>query len=252
LTVLGRSASPLDAILVRDEASETLAAAFATAWSPDRRAAVRSMATDQPSAHLLSTLQRVFPQLVCLALDPLHLAFAYEYCHGGRRTPGSRALRRILAKCWRRNPTLTQSHWGQFYTGTPTSQVASALQRNYVSQVAEHSMPLPHAECLLRVLDTTTPWLHPIDFLQAMAALSAVFRGEIETARVKRGTSLSRVLTFACSPDRVGWLFNNLRLLHSVSDVEAAWIATGTTANEVSPAGFCLRPLHDFIISLTT
>jgi hypothetical protein len=53
-----------------------------------------------------------------LCLDTVHLAMVYEYSTWHKKTPGSRFLRRIMAKFCVRGEGLTADTWGEPFDGT--------------------------------------------------------------------------------------------------------------------------------------
>ena len=59
---------------------------------------VRYLATDSPSPKLFRELKEIWPNLSCLSLDPFHVAIVYEPAQWGKKTAGSKALRRLLNK----------------------------------------------------------------------------------------------------------------------------------------------------------
>ena len=95
-----------------------------------------------------------------------------------------------------------------------------------------HAMPLATAARILREIDGNCPWSNSTEFLRAMAAHSAVFVEELRRRTHHSGVTLTKLIHNACQPSRMGWLFNNLRLLHALPECKRQLIASGTTANE--------------------
>ena len=83
LTVRGRTGAVLLLEPIRTEKSEDLIEAFENNFSDVALDQVRYMATDQPSPKLYQWLNTKCPNLVCLCLDPIHLAIVYEYAQCG-------------------------------------------------------------------------------------------------------------------------------------------------------------------------
>ena len=98
VTVRGRSGCVLALRLVREESVECIARVLLECFTEEQRLQVRYVGVDNPSRAMHLAFKQVCPSLVCLFLDVTHLAMNYEKGHRGRRSPGSVALRRALAK----------------------------------------------------------------------------------------------------------------------------------------------------------
>ena len=75
---------------------------------------VEYVSVDNPSKHYVRTLETVCPNLQVMALDPVHLAMTFESASFRKRTPCTRALRRILSKFSNVDETLNAGAWGLF------------------------------------------------------------------------------------------------------------------------------------------
>ena len=98
VSVVGRTGCLLALRMVREESAEHLAAEGRSWFTEEQRSRVRFIGCDNPSASLFDALKKTFPNLEVLVLDATHLALNYEKCSGGRSSPGSKALRRVLSK----------------------------------------------------------------------------------------------------------------------------------------------------------
>ncbi len=98
LTVRGRTSAVFGLWPVPEEDARSVHQAVVAGMPLDHRTKVKHLATDNPSPRLLAYMQRAFPNLKSLSLDPLHLAIVYEYATWRKRTPDSRMLRLILRK----------------------------------------------------------------------------------------------------------------------------------------------------------
>jgi hypothetical protein len=145
-----------------------------------------------------------------------------------------------MRKFWCFDPSIDSLHWGAPYTGETPAPPHSPLEQLYHTQIMDHAMDAAQADRLLCGLDVTRPWYRVADFMRAVAALASVYQDEIQQKSLKskgarkRGTPLRCVLAHACSPTRLQFLFNNLRLLHTLPAPLHGLLATGTTANEVT------------------
>ncbi len=187
------------------------------------------VATDAPSQKLFRTLGQVLPNLVALTLDPVHLAMHYESSSARKKTAGSAALRRCLAKFSNQNASLSPLHWGNFFS----DQDAKLTSREEAlrSQILDGSMHESKARRLLTKGEAATVWVSRVEFLEQLAAISSAFRSEV-VKKTEEGKSVSQLLWQAGQPDRLEYLFNNLRVRSAMSAVENSLLPTGTTSNE--------------------
>ena len=81
-----------------NEEAPAIAKRIAGSLPEDGLRQTRIVCTDDPSAHLLSTLRNVMPKLELLCLDPVHLCMTFEYGTYRRRTKASTMLRTIMQK----------------------------------------------------------------------------------------------------------------------------------------------------------
>ena len=231
LTVVGRTGAALGMHLVPDEGgpaiAESLRQAFSEVWS----ASVQSVASDQPTARLYLHLKQVFTNIKYLSLDPVHLPIVYEYAHFRKRSPGSRILRVIMAKFTKVAAGVSESHWGTPYCGTDAPPLRPNEQRMR-THVLEHTLPITQARAVLERMDGEAPWVTPFDFIEAVAALSAVFQSELHRRTHVAGVQLKKLLWNATAPHRLQWYFNNLRFRHSLLPSKLSLLGSGTSRNE--------------------
>ena len=98
LTVRGRTGAVLLLEPIRTEKSEDIVGSFERNFSNIALSQIRYMATDQPSPKLHDWLKTKATNLICLCLDPIHLAIVYEYAQWNKNTVGSKMLRALLSK----------------------------------------------------------------------------------------------------------------------------------------------------------
>jgi len=232
LTVMGRTSTPVAVVPVHHEAATDIASALESALSPEQLGAVRSMSVDHPSPVLFQVLRGVCPNLATMALDPTHLAMVYEHCHYRKRTPGSRALRILLAKFWREDPAADAASWGPAYDGTGLPPLLDELDSLHTDQILDGSMEYNRAARILDHIDPDAPWRCLSDWIEALAAHAAVHRAELVRRTHQSGAPLCRLIQNVAEPKKAQWLFNNLRLLHSLPPHARSLVASGTTANE--------------------
>jgi hypothetical protein len=231
LTVMGRTSTPLGTILIRSENAQEVAAALKRVLTDTQLAMVESVASDAPSAVLFAELKQVCPRLRTLAVDPLHLAMVYEHCFFRRKTPGSRCLRTLLAKFGKHDPTKHGDHWGPPYTGhgaEPLDAYSARRREEILSPVMSEAA----AQHIIAHVNPSEPWASRRDFVEAMAALRALFPSEVVRRSHVMGKSLFRLMYAATAPSKLEWYLNNQRALHHMPLGRRGLVAMGTTANE--------------------
>eukprot|EP00435_Cladocopium_sp_Y103_P014108 s4470_g3.t1 len=191
---------------------------------------VELLATDAPSKRLYEVLKGVLPNLQALALDPVHLAMHYESASSRRKTLGSAALRRGLAKFSCCQADRTEDNWGDFFTAEVAVRL-TARESTLRSQILDGSMAKFKAQRLLCNSDHSSPWVCRADFIEFLAALSAVHRSET-AKKTDDGKTLAHLLHQAADGERLEWLFNNIRIRAKLSVAEKILLPVGTTSNE--------------------
>ena len=94
------------------------------------------------------------------------------------------------------------------------------------------SMGRTTAKRILSNLDTSTPFIHRQDFFDCLAAVTATYTDEVCRKVPGPNREVSHVLWTACAPDRIEWLWNNMRLRCRISRAELALLPSGTASNE--------------------
>ena len=233
LTVMGRTSALLATSLMPNESTTSIALALTEALSPEERAQVRSISTDQPSQALLEELRVCFPNLLVLALDPVHLAITYEMCHFRKKTPGSKQLRVLLNKFNKEfSPGYAPSHVPVAFDGLDSQPLFGAHEEYLRECITSHAMPLHTASDVLANIDPNTAWTSFTDFLEALAALSSVHRKELQRRTHVNGVPLKRLLYNVTGKTRIGWLHNNLALRLLLPRAQRSLLPSGTAANE--------------------
>ncbi|CAJ1402799.1 unnamed protein product [Effrenium voratum] len=180
LTVRGRTNAVLLLHAVPSEAAEVIVTALAE-LPAHALAQIQFIASDSPSSALARQLRRVCPNLVMLSLDPVHLAFAWEYSTWKKRTPGSKALRAVLSKLSVRDPQATAEHWGCVYEGTAPPELTPREQAQR-DRIKDGGMPLRAAKQTLHTMDYSVPFYDRMEIVKAFAALSALYPEEVAKA----------------------------------------------------------------------
>ena len=117
-----------------------------------------------------------------LALVRMHTSRLTRYATWRKKTPGAVFLRKIMNKF----------------------------------NMVDHSMQKGKASKIVADLDTTVPFRCRLEFIEALAALSAVFSEDM-SRRVTGANPVAHILWCAAEPDRCEWFFNNSRYRHTLS-----------------------------------
>ena len=98
-------------------------------------------------------------------------------------------------------------------------------------RISDCSLDTKHACRIVSSFNGEKPYGSVFEFIQALAALTAVFKDEVQNI-VGRNKKLKDVLASAAAPDRVQWYFNNLRMRHAVPSRFWSLLSSGTSPNE--------------------
>ena len=232
LTLAGRTGAALGVFLTKDEGSDEIAGALAARWSAACRSQTASVASDQPSSALFRALRgSCFPNLLFLGLDPVHLPITYEETHWRKKTVGSRLLRILMAKFTKVDCTLPAHYWGAPFDGTNAPDLRPIEERAR-AQILDHSLTKSRAQYVIDHVNAELPWKTTHEFIEAIAALSALVPEELARRTHVNNVQLKRLIYNATAPARMQWFFNNQRFRHSLPAARLALLGSGTSVNE--------------------
>ena len=161
----------------------------------------------------------------------MHLAIVYEHAQWGKRSPGSKVLRRLLRKFTQVDGARNLVSWGSFFIGTgPASlnrEEAKARQ-----EILDGSMGQGRAKLILENVDPDTPFYSRVTFIEGLAAICRCFPEEVGRKVTGSNKEVAKVLWSAAAPERLEWLFNNLRIWHAMTPLQRALLPSGTASNE--------------------
>ena len=231
LTVRGRSGAVLLLHPLQSEKSEDIVSALDEGFSHQQLGSILYVATDCPSAKMYNDLKRLCPRLKTLMLDPVHLAIVYEYGHWNKRTPGPKTLRRILKKTCAVDHSIDRTSWFTFYHGDMSRALddAEVMCRDMIWSM---SMPQRDADEILDVIECDKPFLHRLEFIMHIAAVCSRFAHEVKRKAAGPNKEIFKILWSACAPDRIEWLFNNIRARHTMPREHLHFLPSGTSSNE--------------------
>jgi hypothetical protein len=230
LTVRGRTGAVLAMAGIKSEAASKVADELAKHLTDAQRAQVVHVASDNPSPELFATLQKVLPRLQSLSLDATHICMVYQQNMNNKRTPGLRWLGVIMNKFRAIDRSCPAASWGPMYTGA--AQLGPTAEEKRTSQmILQQDMPEAQAHSVLKQLEVDCPWKTEVQFLEAIAALCALFSEELSKVSFS-GATLHRLLVNLTAPAKVQWLLNDTRQRHTWDAAEAVLLPSGTTSNE--------------------
>ena len=150
-----------------------------------------------------------------LALVRMHTSRLTRYATWRKKTPGAVFLRKIMNKFNMVDHSMSADHWGRTYRGSG-SRPLSQIERTRRTSIETSSMQKGKASKIVADLDTTVPFRCRLEFIEALAALSAVFSEDM-SRRVTGANPVAHILWCAAEPDRCEWFFNNSRYRHTLS-----------------------------------
>eukprot|EP00438_Fugacium_kawagutii_P034931 Skav206392 [mRNA] locus=scaffold834:641080:643152:- [translate_table: standard] len=254
LTIRGRSGAVLGMIPVMGEDAVTVAKVMSAEFSTTAVRQVKHVASDSPSTKLFRELKQVCSNLSCLSLDPVHLAITYEYAQWGKRTKGSKILRRLLNKWNHIDPAATGASWGPFFTGEAPPMLSREEER-FRQQILEESMSSSRAKEEIQRLDAECPLYCRVTFIEVLAAIVKEHSAEVNRKVTGMSKEVRKVLWAAAAPDRMEWLLNGTRFRHELPSHLRAFLPSGTSSNEalhaeVNSWSRSIRMLHQSTLRL--
>ena len=230
-TIRGSTGAVLAATPIRDEDSEALVDMITHEFKESYLESVRAFACDNPSPKLHRALSAVCPNMECLMLDPIHLVMFYVVSHYRKRTDGSRMLLRIQNKFNKVDNTKSVDDWNPYYDGTSITDhtPAELVFRNHI---LNSSMRLNLAQARLQAIDFNVPYYSSEAWVGDLAALCAVYAGEVCRKTTQQGKVLRTVIWCATAEDKIGYYFNNIRCRHSIQQRRISLLPSGTSSNE--------------------
>ncbi|CAE7209382.1 unnamed protein product, partial [Symbiodinium microadriaticum] len=216
VTCRGRTNAVLMLCATTTDEADVLVEAMATNLPASGLRQVRCVSVDNPSSRLWQSLRLICPNLQVLALDPIHLAMTCEYASSRKRTALTKTLRLILRKLTVHSPHCTDNTWGPVFRGD-NCKALTREEEKARSQIEDRSMPLRKATALLENLDGSVPFFEGCEWTQALAAVAAVYRDDMDRVVPGPNRKVFQLLHSAAAAARTEWYLNNLRARHTSS-----------------------------------
>ena len=161
----------------------------------------------------------------------MHLAIVYEYATWHKKTDGSLFLRSIMTKFGKSDPSLNRLSWGAIYYGEDAPAL-TAEEMRMRERIVNVTLPVARARMIKDSMDTSKPWYTRIVFMEALAALCALHKEEVQRKVTGQNKPLRKLLWNAASADRMEWYFNSIRMIHGIHPSKLTLLPCGTASNE--------------------
>ena len=94
------------------------------------------------------------------------------------------------------------------------------------------SMSSTRARQIQKELNGECPFYTRIEYIECLAALVVLFPDEAVRIAPGPNKAVYKIIWCAAAVDRVEWMFNNIRVRHSMPSSQCQLLASGTAANE--------------------
>ena len=94
------------------------------------------------------------------------------------------------------------------------------------------SMSKHRAKIIEEQLDGSTPFYTRVEFIESLAALTSLYKDEVQRKVTGSNKMLSKTLWCAAAPDRIEWLFNNIRSRRMMNTSHIKLLPSGSMSNE--------------------
>ena len=112
------------------------------------------------------------------------------------------------------------------------SRPLNKQESKYRDMILNFSMPSAEAGVIFDELVDHLPFYDRLEFIKCLAALCVRYEGEVRRKAAGPNKEIYKILWAACAPDRVEWLFNTMRIRHTISRNHLSFLPSGTSSNE--------------------
>ena len=105
-------------------------------------------------------------------------------------------------------------------------------EKHLQTQIESGEMTAQQARRVLAQAEAKTVWATRTEFIEALAAISSLYRSEVLRKSERKGKQVFEHLVVAASAERVEWLMNNMRWRSSQRKSTQILMPSGTTSNE--------------------
>ena len=196
---------------------------------------VRMLFTDSPEKVDAKSIHQLFPQLRCVAADPLHRILEVEGFFGKARTELSAALRLVHAKFSPRADFHLGAESGGFFSKMRASAGKTAADTADELSLKRDFAPRREADILIQRLADPgyldAPFRSRHEYMELICALIVKFNNQMGRTNDK-GRTLLGVLRSALNPATVEYLLNGSRYLCGNLAARGNRLPVGTAGNE--------------------
>ena len=150
-----------------------------------------------------------------------------EYASSRRRSAASKMLRKLMVKFTRRSESIV---YEAAFNGTNTEPL-TLVESNKREQIRKGSMLSATAERVMQEVDANLPWRQRLELIEALAAVARLYPSEMDRKVPGPNRTVREMLFSACSPQRLGWFFNNVKALAALPSHYMELLPSGTTSN---------------------
>ncbi|CAK0830520.1 unnamed protein product, partial [Prorocentrum cordatum] len=194
---------------------------------------VEHVAADVVGHQLVASMREIFPNLMGISLDPMHLCFSADRHFVKRRmrpTVAGLVLRSVTGKF--SHPDSSRSR-EPFFDGTQVPHLTAA-ERAHIGHIEQGDLQPAAAARALKAMDPNVPMRSRIDFCRLLASFVAVYPDRLDTKYDK--VTFREQLVAARRPSRAEWFFNNVRYRSRLTVDANALLGTGTTRSKQAHA----------------
>ena len=121
--------------------------------------------------------------------------------------------------------------WGDVYTGDSAPEQSPA-ERYMRERILLGSLGEKRAADVRDHMDCNSPFYSAFDFVEALASLAALYKGELSRKTHVKGATIACILWRAADPGKIQWYMNNIRLRRGMPKERLSLLGSGTSPNE--------------------
>ena len=132
-----------------------------------------------------------------------------------KKTPGALFLRKLLHKFLPVDEKVNVARYGKLYHGHE-DRCLTAVESKTRDYIESGRMLRSKAKRIVEQLDGSTPFRTRLEYIESLAALACVFPEDMSRKVTGANQKISHILWCSCAPERLEWLWNNIRWRHMI------------------------------------